>query len=520
MGFSKKVKEEILVDTARCCCVCHRYKGVKVEVHHILQEALGGENTYENAITLCFDCHADAGHYNIQHPRGTKFSLSELKKAKEKWLDIVKQNNIQVSAEPDQFLCQYFVCENFEILWEISNSDLSAFPIKQPLLVKNEVFDCLKLLISSHPSRFRAGSAWGKEYSNQKEYIKKYPNSQISSQSKPDSRFPYFEVLRTPKLEEIEKFEDGILKFMINQRMPVENVLSIVGGYENKCGDVVFQEEYIFRKVWGSFLAIKNISDRPLALASLIGEATFKREFMPYSTLNNDSTVVDLPKMPIEQNNTVLIPLSIILPPLYPLYRQEWSLHSQKGNGEQVQTITRVSISSKNINDCLSFGGQIYPTKIKYKLDGNIYCQDIHAFDLSCLYSIDKHFQCGSCPHLFFVKEEEIYYGRELLSHCNSKIGIDNFTIPSEVHSIVIAEIEYEITEINWIKIDNKVYARNIKLHKSEFLRIPVLQNSIVEIKGRYIQNSVVDEISPTGIVRNNLVNQFFKNLTRNRSLY
>nr|VFK42254.1 MAG: hypothetical protein BECKSD772F_GA0070984_111810 [Candidatus Kentron sp. SD]VFK48163.1 MAG: hypothetical protein BECKSD772E_GA0070983_11157 [Candidatus Kentron sp. SD]VFK77679.1 MAG: hypothetical protein BECKSD772D_GA0070982_10018 [Candidatus Kentron sp. SD] len=35
MGFSREIKERILVNTARHCCVCHRYKGVKVEVHHI-----------------------------------------------------------------------------------------------------------------------------------------------------------------------------------------------------------------------------------------------------------------------------------------------------------------------------------------------------------------------------------------------------------------------------------------------------------------------------------------------------
>ena len=49
MGFPRKIKDQILADTARHCCVCHRYKGVKVEVHHIEQEALGGSNKYENA---------------------------------------------------------------------------------------------------------------------------------------------------------------------------------------------------------------------------------------------------------------------------------------------------------------------------------------------------------------------------------------------------------------------------------------------------------------------------------------
>ncbi len=95
MGFSPQVKETILLDTARHCCVCHRYAGMNVEVHHIKPQASGGLDTYENAIAVCFDCHANAGHYNPAHPKGSKYSPSELKKAKERWIKIVKENKIE-----------------------------------------------------------------------------------------------------------------------------------------------------------------------------------------------------------------------------------------------------------------------------------------------------------------------------------------------------------------------------------------------------------------------------------------
>jgi hypothetical protein len=95
MGFSKEVKETLLVLCARHCCVCHRAKGVKVEIHHIVPVAEGGEDTLENAILLCFDCHADAGHYNINHPKGTKFSRSELQKQKDAWIETVRTHGIE-----------------------------------------------------------------------------------------------------------------------------------------------------------------------------------------------------------------------------------------------------------------------------------------------------------------------------------------------------------------------------------------------------------------------------------------
>ena len=92
MPFPRSVREQALVLAARHCCVCHRYKGVKIEVHHLEQEADGGGNDLENAIALCFDCHADAGHYNPDHPRGTNFSPRELRMARATWHRLVQEN--------------------------------------------------------------------------------------------------------------------------------------------------------------------------------------------------------------------------------------------------------------------------------------------------------------------------------------------------------------------------------------------------------------------------------------------
>jgi hypothetical protein len=56
-----------------------------VNVHHIVPEADGGPNVLENAIALCFTCHAEAGHYNPRHPLGTKYSPEELRKHRDDW---------------------------------------------------------------------------------------------------------------------------------------------------------------------------------------------------------------------------------------------------------------------------------------------------------------------------------------------------------------------------------------------------------------------------------------------------
>jgi hypothetical protein len=72
--------------------VCHEFAGRNVNVHHIIQECDGGSNTLDNAIALCFNCHAEAGHYNPNHPLGTKYSPEELRRHRDQWWDHCGRN--------------------------------------------------------------------------------------------------------------------------------------------------------------------------------------------------------------------------------------------------------------------------------------------------------------------------------------------------------------------------------------------------------------------------------------------
>lgn len=99
MAFSDKVKTDMMVLCARHCCVCHRYRGLKIEVHHIIPKQQGGEDIIDNAIALCMDCHADAGHYFAGHPKGIKLSPEELHKQKIAWIEIVREHKINDSKD-------------------------------------------------------------------------------------------------------------------------------------------------------------------------------------------------------------------------------------------------------------------------------------------------------------------------------------------------------------------------------------------------------------------------------------
>lgn len=99
MAFSKETVEKLLVACHRHCCICHKVTGIKMEIHHIKPCSEDGEDSEENGIPLCFDCHAEVLAYNPQHPKGRRFTAAELRKHKEQWFAICRSAPWNYKAE-------------------------------------------------------------------------------------------------------------------------------------------------------------------------------------------------------------------------------------------------------------------------------------------------------------------------------------------------------------------------------------------------------------------------------------
>lgn len=92
MVFKRSEADQLLVSCHRRCCVCHRFCGVKIELHHIDPHGSGGGDAIDNAIPVCFECHAELQLYNDAHPRGRKYHPEELRAHKEQWLRVCKES--------------------------------------------------------------------------------------------------------------------------------------------------------------------------------------------------------------------------------------------------------------------------------------------------------------------------------------------------------------------------------------------------------------------------------------------
>lgn len=98
MSFPQSVADDVLVACGRHCALCHKYCGLKIELHHIKLRSAGGPDTFENCIPLCLDCHGDMRSYDHKHPKGRKFSERELVAHRDVWYQRLKFSGGPISA--------------------------------------------------------------------------------------------------------------------------------------------------------------------------------------------------------------------------------------------------------------------------------------------------------------------------------------------------------------------------------------------------------------------------------------
>ena len=78
MAFPKKIKDEALANSGRRCCLCNKFKGIKVEVHHIVPFHVDPSKELQptNFITLCqsksHNDHLIFGHLLDFHAQNAK----------------------------------------------------------------------------------------------------------------------------------------------------------------------------------------------------------------------------------------------------------------------------------------------------------------------------------------------------------------------------------------------------------------------------------------------------------------
>lgn len=484
MGFSPTIKQQAMLASGRHCCVCHRYKGVKIEVHHIVQEADGGPNNFENAIPLCFDCHSDAGHFNVRHPRGTKFSKEELIKSRDTWYESIKNNpSIEKLIISNKIQVTYYVLHSFDVLESLIKNDFSSVNKyrNKVYLSSNEISNQWENLLKAHKLDYNYNIEQNliielRQFSTLDEYCQTYDNVEIIDRT--GVNYPYYVAKRETKWADLidsvipNSFLREISKSGIETKHFCTSLLHENGA---SCGGETpafeFTEYLEIAPISFIFLGITNPSKEPIKLNGL--------------TTSNVGEIFKLPNFNLLPYEMVLTPISTAI-----------NLRSIDNNGividhidgDRGQNFSRI-INSNEFNEqsVEFFAKKINPQTIFFNDNEGEYEIEIHDFDFNNLYSINSYWQCGSCPHLFLVnKFGRQMYSRELLVSSSFKKGSDTFDVPKDIYQIIIRELEDEITYIDNLIVNEQVVVESTTIRKGEKLVVNVTPFDKVTIEGSY----------------------------------
>jgi hypothetical protein len=487
MGFGRKVREDELVASARHCCACNRYKGLKIEVHHIIQEADGGENTSDNAIALCFDCHADAGHYNSRHPKGTRISPNELRKHKEAWHERVKTNNIQSPKSHNHIHVRYYVCKHPDVIDEISKGDLNHLPIENAVMLTTPPLEHLQTHLTNFKKGYRIVQASGRDSINLSEMHSDYPDS-IAITEDDIGRTP-FEFYRSISGDEFASIPEpdpitaSLVEAGVDPQFLVRASVTFV-----ECGSGGMSETYEFRPLWVEFLSITNMHDEPIHLSKLIGLA--QNEIDSVSTFdlltNMKPMEIALPGTALLPGESVIVPLSNILGPHDYAPAPRITFVEESIEEYCIQETAHTDLSAYT-SETYAIGPRLLLQKVDYQIDDISVLEQVHENDLNNLYTIDRNWMMGSCPYMFYISAGGQYEFVRSLFNQPDKMIAETFAIIGDKREVCIAELEDEQTIISLIMVNDEEIHRGIILNKHATLKFKVERGDTVSIIGKYV---------------------------------
>jgi hypothetical protein len=475
-------------------------------------EADGGANTLDNATVLCFDCHADAGHYNPRHPRGTKFSREELRAAKEEWFRTVKEGALTSPDADDVLHCRYLICRNLDVVTEILGGNFEQIPVTKPLLVDTDSGAFLGSIARELQAAPHVGRFYGGSFANREEYMRAHPDAIPADRA--SGKFSFYEHLRVPTQNELlTKWAIGrplIRRLIESGAQP--NDFAIIGSFFQECGTQDhYQEDLILRPLWGVFMAATNIGDSPETLQKIVAARTADENFRAFQPLDGPLADIDLPAAPIEPGATVIIPLGAALGPLSKVEEQAWSrVDSDVTRRGPVQLVQHSG--TQQIRSHALVGPFLWPKGIYVASSGEKVHQEVHELDLSNVYVIDRYWEIGCCPHLFLVHDDSrLIYGGPLLASGRSQSTVSTFTVPTDVTTVVIAELEDEVTRLDALWLDGELLVAPRTLNRGRVFRIAVSAGMVVRLMGSYEPSREWSAVSNDAHRRAMLVDEFIQ---------
>ncbi len=440
---------------------------------------------------------------------GFKRLTVEIKKLKIDEIEFVINRKIipEISYSESAVVSTKFLITNeFGFIKEISENDLSNFPFENPILLENKTVKFLRELIKGQKYRYNEIEKFIDI--DKEQYITEYPDAEILPEK--DNEYQFYFHKRIPKYQELKSAteKDNVSQFLLNNDVSEERISEVLTCYEGECaGAGRFEELYNLRPLYAQFLVVKNISNYPIRLKSL--ESVYHDGVLYESCIVDENNQTSLPEFILEPSQNVVINIGLFLSQFNELSKFNQNIVTSTYVPEQIQQLELGTIEE---NQKIEFiGPRFEPKKIFVEFNKEESDFDIHDFSFEKVYWVDRHWQCGSCPHLFFVQNDVLKYQGEILSVKPNHTHTERIIIPDMVSEMIIAELEQEVTSINYLKRNGLVISSQIILTEGEIYSIPVSKNDLIEIEGKYELKSFSNRTLPVKD-KYNLIEKFKNN--------
>lgn len=515
MPFSPKVKSKAIEAAAAHCCVCHRFQAGHLEIHHIKSQADGGPDDLDNAIALCFDCHTWAGHYNVNHPKGFKYSPEFLKAARDTWHERVAAGPIPSALEDLAVQARYLISRDHDVSARLLSGDLSLAPIKDAVLANNEFGRSISSVLRLRPHGLRR--YLGDSFASIDDYLKVHPGARIHHTDL--DGYAYYDCVRGCGQTELRQrvHEDKLSQHLLAEGVDEKELCAVVGD-NSLCGDGSMSESYLTRPLWVVFLALTNLTNRPLAFERVTGLRDLPEGFRAMGGPSNDFSL-DMPSCEISAAQTALIPMALVVGPIEELGEDQVRLEEFGDVGDSVETMNLTRFQAEHLTRLRLYGPALWPRQVAVRRSGAPFVQTLHPLTLESVYTLDRVWQCGSCPHLFAQDVNgKWHYVSELIPQGLKMEISHSVSLPRDVGELVIAELEDEESFLSEISIDSSVVAQQVKMRKGDMLRFSVCEANTLTVKGAYFPLQMGGDLTHGSEMRNRLICQFLSSMSSQTS--
>ena len=474
---------------ARRCCVCRRFKGVGVEVHHIVPEADGGDNSLGNAIVLCFDCHCAAGHYNPKHPRGTKFSRGELRKHRDAWIQKVTESGVDAlePGEFDRYYSRHLLCLDNDAVGDLLDMNRERIPFRYDYVLSTSVLEFMRVVLADNPPH-----AWQSSLGSPGHY---WGDDRYRSIRHFHECHPEFEGRTSRPLVASDFSDSGLVPSRIMRRA-VEAGLSpaeIGEARVEEAGCGAGPDYFVsMRRPLFVFAELKNTSDEPIVLSGLMVRTDRKHEFVRKFSAwgTGDLLAHDYRNLTIGPGEVLLVPECVVLSgrsydPMDTVFEIEYEM-----SVEQVQS---VGLAGAGVSKDLYVIGPA--SKVEgYKLiaGDKETVVSIHAFEPDKCYLYFRAWMVGSCPHLYVYDRDRGWrHLQEILSGSSSGVSAcEHIELSEGVERIRIVETDYENTIIETLRLnDEELIDRPMMLWRGDEVEFEISGPGTLTISGKYVAN-------------------------------